>query len=167
MLGYETATPNQDVSRPEGDNFNPDDHANNPNISFAPKDTTDADAIKEKGRLHGTPREYGAGRRPYSESPAPPHPNDQFAGLAERGMHADEIIKPPHSLGGGSDRTLASPVGNQVHKSAVKPESLNNSTNGNKNRHRRERSVKNNTYSIRQMSQGLPDDEDFYEKHGV
>jgi aquaporin related protein len=87
----------------------------------------------ENGRLHGTPREYGAGRRPYGESPAPPQPNDQFAGLAEGRMHADEIVKPTYSLGGGSDRALASPVGNQVHKSAMKPGSFNISTNGNGN----------------------------------
>jgi aquaporin related protein len=82
-------------------------------------------------------------------------------------MHADEIIKPAHSLGGGSDFTLASPVGSQVHQSAMKPGSLNSSTNGNGNGHRGERSVRNNTYATRQMSQGLPDDVDFYEKHGV
>jgi aquaporin related protein len=121
----------------------------------------------EKGVLYGTLREYGTGRRPYSESPALPHPNDQFAGLAEGGMHADEIVKPAYSLGSGSDRTLASPVGNQVHKSAMKAGSLNSSTNGNGNGHRGERSVRNNIHATRQMSQGLPDDEDFYEKHGV
>ncbi|KAH8776959.1 aquaporin-like protein [Hyaloscypha finlandica] len=114
MLEYETANPNQDVSRAEGDDFNPDDHASNTHISFAPEDSTDADVNMEKGILYGTLREYGTGRRPYSESPELPHPNDQFAGLAEGGMHADQIVKPAYSLGSGSERTLASPVGNQV-----------------------------------------------------
>jgi hypothetical protein len=48
-------------------------------------------------------REYEAERRPYSESPAPPHPNDQNTGLAKGDMHANELIKPTHSAGRDSD----------------------------------------------------------------
>ncbi|KAN0106249.1 aquaporin [Hyaloscypha variabilis] len=163
MLEYETANPNQDASNPEGEHFNPDNHPGNPRVSFAPEDY----AAAEERRSHGTPREYGTERRPYSESPAPPHPNDQFTGLAEGGMHGDEFVKPAQSLGGDSDRTLAPSGGNQnsnVHKSAMKPGSLNSSTNGNCGGHRGERSVRNNTYANRQMNQGLPSDEEFYEK---
>ena len=34
-------------------------------------------------------------RRTFSESPAQPHPNNQFTGLAESGMHADEMMSAP------------------------------------------------------------------------
>jgi aquaporin rerated protein, other eukaryote len=161
MLEYETANPNQDASGLKGDHFNPDEHASNPRVSFAPDDYAAADMEEERV---GTPKEYGVERRPYSESPAPPHPNDQFAGLADGGMHADEIVKPSQSVGGDSDRTLASPLGNQVHKSAMKPGSSNGSANGNGYGVRGERSVRNNTYVNRQMNRGLPDDEEFYDK---
>jgi len=106
MLEYETVNPNQDASNPEGDHFNPDQHTNNPLVSFAPETYADEE------RMHGTPQEYGLGRRPYSESPAPPHPNDQFAGLAESGMHGEDAMMPSQSVAGNSDRTLASPIGN-------------------------------------------------------
>jgi aquaporin rerated protein, other eukaryote len=168
MLEYETANPNQDASAPEGEHFNPDDHASNARVSFAPEDYASTNVDEE--RLHGTPRDYSAGRRPYSESPAPPHPNDQFAGLAEGGMHGEELVKPTQSVGGDSDRTLASPMGNQnsaIHKSAMKPGLLGNSTSGNGNGHRGERSVRNNTYANRGMNQVLPDDEEFYDKQSV
>lgn len=161
ILEYETANPNQDASVPEGEHFNPDDQASNTRVSFAPDDY--AASNTEEG-IVGIPREYGAGRRPYSESPAPPHPNDQFAGLADGGMHADEIVKPTHSLGGDSNRTLESPTGNQVHKSAMKSGPLGGSTIGNGNGHRGERPVRNNTYSNRGTNQGLPNDEEFYEE---
>ena len=55
------------------------------------------------------PKEYGTERRPFSDSPAPPHPNDQFTGLAEGGMHADKEVKPSES-GSGSERTLGAHV---------------------------------------------------------
>ena len=84
--------------------------------------------------MHGTPQEYGLGRRPYSESPAPPHPDDQFAGLAGSGIHGEEAMMPPQSIAGNSDRTSASPIGNQVHKSAMKPRPLGSSPNGNGHR---------------------------------
>jgi len=64
----------------------------------------------DEERMYGMLREYGVGRRPYSESTAPPHPNDQFTGLADRGMHGDEIFKPTHGVGGDSDRALESGV---------------------------------------------------------
>ena len=104
MLEYETANPGQDRAKEEGQHFNPDHDTSNPRVSFAPEDY----ATMEEGRTYGIPKEYGTERRPFSESPAPPHPNDQFAGLTDGGMHADELVKPIHSIGGDSDRTLAS-----------------------------------------------------------
>ncbi len=156
MLEYETANPNQDASNPKGDNFNPDEHTNNLRASFAPADYADEE------RMHGTPREYSAGRRPYSGSPAPPHPNDQSADLAEFGMHGEEITMPPQSVAGDSDRTLALPIGSQIHKSAMKPRPLGSSPNGSGHR-----SLRNNTYANRGTNQGLPDDEEFYERQGA
>jgi aquaporin related protein len=127
----------------------------------------------DEERMHGMPREYSAGRRPYSESPAPPHPNDQFTGLADGGMHGDEIVKPTHSVGGDSDRTLASAVGSPssqgtaVHKSAIKPGSRGSNAHGNGNGHSGERSVRSDT-SNRNMNSGMPHDEEFYDdKQGI
>lgn len=156
MLEYETVNPNQDASNPVGDHFDPDEHTNNPRVSLAPEDYLGEE------RMYVTPREYGAGRRPYIESPAPTHPNGQFAGLAEFGMHAEGIGIPPQSIAGDSDRTLASPICNQGHKSALKPRPLGSSPNGNGHR-----SLRNNTHANRGTNQGLPDDEEFYGMQGA
>jgi aquaporin related protein len=105
-------------------------------------------------RMHGMPREYGAGRRPYSESIAPPHPNDRFTGLADRGMYGDEIVKPTHSVGGDSDRALASAVGGPssqgtaVRKSAINPGSRGSNAHGNENGRRGEVSEEQHLYIV-------------------
>lgn len=65
----------------------------------------------------GTPKEYGSDRRPYSDSPVPPHPNDQFSGLAGGGMHADELVKSMDGRASSSDQTLSV---TSVQKSATK-----------------------------------------------
>jgi aquaporin related protein len=118
MLEYETANPNQDASKPEGDHFDPDAHSpSNPRVSFATEDYDNSNMDGE--RMHEMPREYGAGRRSYNESPAPPHPNDQFTGLSKGGMHGGELVKPTHSIGSNSDRTLASMVGSPSSQGAT------------------------------------------------
>lgn len=168
MLEYETANPNQDAAEKGGEHFNPDDHSiTHTHVSFAPGDSPRQN-VDEEMAMHGTPIEYGAARRPYSESPAPPHPNDQFTGLAEGGMHADEMVKPVQNLGGDSDRTLASSSQGTiiVHKSAVKPGSLGSPTVGNGNKG--ERSMRSNTQANRNMHHGMSNDEQFYDdKQGI
>jgi aquaporin related protein len=103
MLEYETANPDQDRAKDEGEHFNPDLYTAHSRVSFVAEDYA-----AMEGRTHGHPKEYGAERRPFSDSPAPPHPNAQFAGLPNGGMHAGEMVKPIRSMGGDSDRTLAS-----------------------------------------------------------
>lgn len=65
------------------------------------------------------PKENRAGRRPFSESQVPPHPNDQFTGLAEGGMNADEMVRPTERERSASERTLAGNGGTQ--RAAMKP----------------------------------------------
>jgi len=163
MLEYETANPNQDASKPEGDHFNPyDNTTSNPRVSFAPEDY--ADPTLDEESMHVMARESGARRRPYSESPAPPHANDQFTGPVVGGMHGEEIAKPTHSVGGDSDRTL--PVGNPnpqaaaVNTSAIKPGSRGSNANRNWNGDVEERSVRSNTYANRNMTCGMVYDEE-------
>ncbi|KAH8589057.1 aquaporin-like protein [Bisporella sp. PMI_857] len=90
-LEYETANPGQDYSRVSTEQFNPVKHHadDDPSIKLG---STDSAYAMEEGRSEkpGTPREYGAEPRPFSKSPAPPHPNDQFVGLDEGGMHGHE-----------------------------------------------------------------------------
>jgi aquaporin related protein len=169
MLEYETANPGQDRSREKGEHFNPDLDTSHPRVSFAPEDYAEqglAGSHTTNGtngdlRRIGTPKEYGTDRRPFSDSPAPPHPNDQFAGLTAGGMHGDEYIKPT-TRGSGSDQTLG---GNSVnhtrvaHKSAIKPGSR---VNGVVNGH--EGSLRNNIYNNMNMGGGIPGDETFYDK---
>jgi aquaporin related protein len=96
MLEYETANPGQDRAKPEGEHFNPDEHNDKAAVSFAP----DEYAMEEGRRMRsnggaadlngaGDPVEYGRRQRPFSSSPAPPHINDQYAGL-DGGMHSHE-----------------------------------------------------------------------------
>lgn len=137
MVEYETANPGQDASIPEGEHFDPNASQH---VSFMPKD--DASAMEE-GRA-GTPVEYGTEMRPYSKSSAPPHPNDQYAGL-ETGMHEHEKV-PPNTAGGLSppDQTYPNghpPLRHQVaRKPAMKPVSQDSMSPGGK-----ERSVRHNT----------------------
>ena len=174
MLEYETANPGQDRAKEEGQHFNPDHDTSNPRVSFAPEDY----AAMEEGRTHGIPKEYGTERRPFSESPAPPHPNDQFAGLADGGMHAEELVKPMRSIGGDSDRTLASnsvpaqtmmpPTSTQgapqaAHKSAMRPASKGNGQMAVAVANGKDRSVRSNTQMNRNINSGMPRDEEFYD----
>lgn len=169
MLEYETANPGQDKSKPENEHFNPDLDHSNPRVSFAPEEyAMEEGRVTSNGDSHGnfgTPREYGVGRRPFSSSPAPPHPNDQFAGLVDGGMHANELIEERQTSQNGttsSDQTLylASeyPAGTNAVKTAMKPCSRGHIGAGN------ERSVRSNTYNNRNMGSGIPTDEDFYDK---
>lgn len=150
MLEYETANPNQDASKSEGEHFDPDavtavDSNRTTRVSFAPSDTF----VVQNGssnRNIGTPREYGTERRPYSDSPAPPHPNDQFAGLTDGGMHATEPIKAVKEMTSGSTLNGNQPLVGATagHKSAMKPGSSHSvDANG------KERGVKSNTYNNR------------------
>lgn len=159
MLEYETANPGQDSSKPKGEHFDPDLDTSHPRVSFAPEDY----AAAEEGRSHGAPVEYGTEPRPLSSSPAPTHPNDQYRGLADGGMHAEEVVKPVHTGGSSSDRTLAS-VGGATspvvgHKSAIKQgRRTSNPTNGN------EGSVRTNTYNNRNMTGDAGHYAEYYEK---
>lgn len=94
MLEYETANPDQDASKPQGEHFDPDnvvdddvdiEAGHRPQVAFVPSGYTPDNTME-----HGDPKEYGMERRPFSESPAPPHMNDQFAGLTAGGMHSAE-----------------------------------------------------------------------------
>jgi len=161
MLEYETANPGQDATKPQGEDFDPGMDDNNPRVSFAPEDY----AMEE--RSIGIPREYGAEARPYSHSPAPPNPNDQFAGLAEGGMHANENFKRPASGDGGSDETLSH--GNSTTTSHVFPNTtrsaMRHGNTGATNINRKEilvdgrsqeRSLRSNTQANRNMNAGAP-----------
>lgn len=163
MLEYETANPNQDSSKPEGEHFNPDLDTTAARVSFAPNEYVAA----EEGRhapTHGSPTEYGTDRRPFSSSPAPPHPNDQFAGLADGGMNTTELVKASRvqSPGTPSERTLMenSPPPT-LHKSAIKPGSIRGAAaNGGQ-----EHSVRSNTHNNRIITAGHGEEEEFYEKY--
>ncbi|CZR63944.1 related to aquaporin [Phialocephala subalpina] len=169
-LEYETANPGQDRSKPEGEHFDPDLDSSNPRVSFAPEDYAERglhgpDMNGTSGNLRriGTPKEYGSGRRPFSDSPASPHPNDQFSGLADGGMHANEDIKRTVTSGSGSDQTLGRNsvphTGAAAQKSSIKPGSRGSQyTNGH------EGSVRTNTHNNKNLGGGIPGDEDFYDK---
>jgi aquaporin rerated protein, other eukaryote len=47
--------------------------------------------VNVKGNI-GIRSEYGTERVPYSDNPALTHPSDQFAGLSNGGMHANEYV---------------------------------------------------------------------------
>jgi aquaporin related protein len=175
MLEYETANPGQDRAKPEGEHFDPDAHAESHNHArFA-----DNSYAMEEGTagFTGNPKEYGTAQRPYSESPAPPHPNDMFSGLAEGGLHADEYTKTNESntlqnernslnrtLFPGERREIPPELEHlrqeQKMKPAMKPGSQGSTTAG------RERSARHNTKTNRNMNlnTGIPRDEEFYDK---
>jgi len=168
MLEYETANPGQDSSREEGEHFNPDLDQSNPRVAFAPEqyvmsghNVTGSGTGSGEGRI-GSPKEYGTDRRPFSDSPAPPHPNDQFGGLAEGGMHADEYVKGERErefLGSSSsENTLGNLQPQMVMKPALKNSSGAGMANG------KEKSVKSNTLMNRNMNSGIPRDDDFFVK---
>jgi aquaporin related protein len=154
MLEYETANPGQDAER---EPFNPNMDSSQPQVSFAPEEyaleegrapntassTNTTFKSNENRALNGsadptggnigTPKEYGAAQRPYSESPAPPNPNDQFAGLADGGMHANEFVQ--------TERTPVTPT-----RTAMKA-----GTNASTSNMGAGHSVSSNTYNNRQM----------------
>ncbi|EKD21548.1 MIP family channel protein [Drepanopeziza brunnea f. sp. 'multigermtubi' MB_m1] len=177
MLEYETANPGQDSAVPEGERFNPDlERGSTARVSFAPGDyaiatkpaAAAAAAAAADGR-HGAPKEYGTASRPFSDSPAPPHPNDQYCGLADDSTHGHEVFKPLHAS--ASDMTLTSsisipgsptrimmPPGQPAHKSAIKPGSRGQGGTAH------ESSMRSNTYQNRIMAAGNHDSEEFGEK---
>ncbi|CZT46624.1 related to aquaporin [Rhynchosporium secalis] len=173
MLEYETANPGQDSSKPDGEHFNPDLDASHPKVSFAPEEYTAAEEGRgsiNAARTHGIPQEYGMQSRPFSKSPAPPHMNDQYRGLANGGMHASEAdrVVPLNSRGSGSERTLAE-VGShhqaQVpRKSVIKPSSQGIMAS-NEHGHENDSSFRTNTYNNRRITAGERDDEEFYDKN--
>ena len=105
MLEYETANPGQDAGR-VGEVIDPEAQAIKNRVSFASEglvgrelDESGASHVHENGNHFGAPKEYGTKRRPFSDSPAPPNANDQFAGLSEGGLHTDEFAN--ENIGGG------------------------------------------------------------------
>jgi aquaporin related protein len=160
MLEYETANPGQDAAKP-GEHFNPD--LEGIDLSHAPVSFPPGDYAMEEGRVgtRGTPREYGTERRPFTDRPAPPHPNDTVAGLADGGMHVDELAKPTRMRQSGTslDWTLTDSEQHQLTiKSAIKPGGGGSMAAG------KERSVRSNSSDNRNMNSGIPRDEDFYDK---
>ncbi len=160
MLEYETANPGQDSSKPEGEHFNPDLDTTHPRVSFAPEDYEAA----EEGRSLGFPVEYGTQSRPFSDSPAPTHPNDQYRGLADGGTHINEVVSPAQTRGSSSGRTLA-PNGAET---VVSPKSaIKQGSRGSNFVHSHESSsVRSNTYNNRILTAGRSTDneEEFREK---
>ena len=138
MLEYETANPGQDRSKPEGEHFNPDADTSAAQVSFAPGDyVIDMTKSNTPSGIHGIPKEYSTARRPHSDSPAPPHPNDQFTGLAEGGVHANDSKERAGS--NSSDHTLIQDGPASPMKSAMKPGALTQQTDA------KEHSAKSNT----------------------
>ncbi len=162
MLEYETANPGQDSSKEEGEHFNPDLDQSQPRVSIALDDYAHA-----TDGTHGTPREYGSARRPFSESPAPPHPSDQFVGLASGGMHADEYVKPTAKnarSGSESDHTLAATATPPATTAAgyAKPGiKAGTAATGQPANHS---SARTNMYHNQNMNDGIPRDDEFYDK---
>lgn len=142
MLEYETANPGQDRAKPQAEAFNPDLDQSQPGVSFAPEEYAMEESLPDNNRI-GLPREYGTARRPYSDSPAPPNPNDQFAGLNDGGIHAAELAKTRETPSMGSERTLGPNSRRPVANSAMKPGVTNTQGVG------VERSVKANTQTNR------------------
>ena len=169
MLEYESANPGQDATKPVGEVFNPDLDQSLPHVEFAPEEyamsgrtatnhSAGMASADGSGGIIGSPKSYGTERRPFSDSPAPAHPDDQFAGLTDGGMHADEIERHEES-GSGSNRTLGAsgtlPTG---MKTAMKKTPAGSSPP------RKERSVRANTGYNRNINNGSPRDEEFYDK---
>lgn len=124
MLEYETANPGQDSSKEEGEHFNPDLDTTHPRVSFAPADYAASGA---EGKI-GDPREYGTERRPFSDSPAPPHANDQFRGL-EGGILADADVEGRRGgPGSESDQATLAPTGSVGVGEPANPYNVNTAT---------------------------------------
>lgn len=172
MLEYETANPGQDSSKEAGEHFNPDLDQSHPHVAFAPEEyamsgrtitNTNRSGSGDTGAVGGgnigVPKEYGMERRPFSDSPAPPHPNDQFTGLADGGMHADEDrVRTMDSGSSGSERTLGANGSPQMTMKPAMKKGVVGSNVG------KERSVRSNTINNRNMHSGIPRDEEFFDK---
>ncbi|KAI9740082.1 MAG: hypothetical protein M1818_004833 [Claussenomyces sp. TS43310] len=180
MLEYETVNPGQDATVQEGDHFNPDLDSSKPNVSFAPDEygrtmeegqvlTNDsgpnnaslsahnANNAAPSGKI-GNPLEYGSNRRPYSDSPAPPHKNDQFAGVEDGGMHARDYTKPHGSGSADSDGTLIAAL-NSPPKSTAKVSRTEGHPHGDQ-----ARPSSKNTYANIVTDTGRRNDSDFYDE---
>ncbi|KAB8290420.1 hypothetical protein EYC80_010852 [Monilinia laxa] len=165
MLEYETANPGQDATR-VGESLDPEAQAIRNRVSFADEGMVGRD-LDESGasRVHGSGhyghgKEYGTHRRPFSDSPAPPHPNDQFAGLNQGGLNADDLAK--GGEGQGIIRDKRDSEGTLVEngkKSAMRPNSNGNGTEvvGG--------SARDNTHNNQRIGQGVgTQSEEFYSK---
>jgi aquaporin related protein len=181
MLEYETANPGQDAAQAAGEHFDPDLETANQRVSFATEDYAHHNGVN--GNI-GEPKEYGTDRRPFSNSPAPPHKNDQFAGLQAGGMHADELLR------GGSESdqaTLAtrtsehanpySGVGNGVTGTNTNTTTHHNATGATRSAMKAgtthnapspangtERSARKNMYYNQKMNDAAERDEEYYDK---
>ncbi|CAG8951861.1 hypothetical protein HYFRA_00005665 [Hymenoscyphus fraxineus] len=149
-LEYETANPGQDH-----------DHLDSlrSRVTFTSVDySMEEGTAKEmaNGRI-GTPKEYGSGHRPYSNSPAPPHPNDQFTGLRDGGMHATDVDTPRHK-----STSAATTIANEAAAIPIRKSSMKPGSHGIQEL-RQERSVKATTYDNRNMVNS-PRDSVFSEK---
>ncbi|KAI9645271.1 Aquaporin-1 [Ciborinia camelliae] len=125
ILEYETANPGQDAAETQ---------AMTNRVSFAEEGMVGQELdASGASRVHGTgnygpAKEYGTARRPFSDSPAPPHPNDQFAGLNNGA--ADDRFGNANGEGGSarnkrdSEGTL---VENGVRRGSTRPGSSGNS----------------------------------------
>jgi aquaporin related protein len=171
MLEYETANPGQDSAR-VGEEFDPESHVRmqkrDTGVSFDDnsmgvigKDLNGVGRHHEnhingnQGANYGTPKEYGTERRPFSDSPAPPHPNDQFTGLAAGGMHADEHAETPISPVSGD--TLVENGGSSAgRKSALRTSGNRGSAVGGGN-------VRDNTYNNQNIGKDAMHEE-YFEK---
>ncbi|ESZ94199.1 hypothetical protein SBOR_5425 [Sclerotinia borealis F-4128] len=173
MLEYETANPGQDATR-IGESFDPEAHAMTNKVDFADEGMVGRELDESgAGRVHGSAgyghaKEYGTQRRPFSDSPAPPHPNDQFVGLNSGGMHADEHVKVGE--GAAKEETTRDKrdsggtlVENGAKKSAMRGGGGNVSGMGVDQRVGGD--LKNNTYNNQMIGQGQGvQSEEFYDK---
>lgn len=157
MLEYETANPGQDRSAPEGEHFNPDLHIESTaRVSFAPDDYAmeegkafrNSPATNGSASNYGVPNEFGAAPRPFSDSPAPPHPNDQYADLVPHGPKGEEPGKAEGAAAKGSGPTKT------PSKSALKDgRAHGNRLNG------KGGSLNSNTYNNRNIGGSSRDEE--------
>jgi aquaporin related protein len=173
MLEYETANPGQDRG-PEGEAFNTDLVASQNNVSFAGDEyemeegrvaSSNGHAISNGNPSNiGHPKEYGSTPRPYSDSPAPPHKNDQFSGLEAGGMHASDPANPvvAGDRGDGNDHRVATPA--SPSKSAMKSAGVIPGRNGSYTNGGSAHSAVANTYVNRHANSRIGNDEEFYGK---
>ncbi|QSZ36472.1 hypothetical protein DSL72_006351 [Monilinia vaccinii-corymbosi] len=140
MLEYESANPGQDAagSSTHGVEFlSPEaqairNHANSLDDGMIARGLEESGA----GRVNGTHR------RPFSDSPAPGHPNDQFAGLNSGGIQVDDFAM--GAEGQGTARNEKDSAGTLVENG--KKSAMKSNPNGEKMRVVEE-SVSDGTYN--------------------